>query len=423
MSPLHSLLLIVLSSWPLRAGPGGFDANGALVIGPRREPFTASLIDVGPDWQFTFDVAGSSLTLPSDEVTYWGRWSDSSDQPLCLLVGENLLPSSLLRVGANELVVESRLWHQTVLPRRLVRGLIFHPPIDPLARDRLSQRVLNRRAADDCLWLANGDQLSGRLVPGPPVSEGDLFGLPSIHFLTPGATVPLALDLANVLALSVASPENDHGETGEGEGARLGFRDGTSLLVRQVKAEDGLRRLDLGDGLFLSTESTRFRDEVSFVQPCGRSTVYLSDREPLNYRHVPFLDLPWPFGRDRNVLGGRLRVQDHVFPKGLGMHSTSRLVFDLSGNYREFAAELALDDSALTTGSVNFRVFLEFPPSQTATSGWQLAYESPTVRGGDPPTAIRVDLRTASRIALVVDFADHGDTLDRANWLNARLIP
>ena len=68
-----------------------------------------------------------------------------------------------------------------------------------------------------------------------------------------------------------------------------------------------MRRLDLGDGLFLSTESTRFRDEVCFVQPCGLSTVYLSDREPLNYRHVPFLDLPWPFGRDRNVLGGRLR--------------------------------------------------------------------------------------------------------------------
>ena len=117
MAALHSLLFIVLISWPLRAGPGGFDANGALVVGPGREPFVASLTDVGPEWQLTFDVAGSLLRLPSDEVTYWGRWSDSSDQPWCLLVGENLLPASLFRVGDNELVVESRLWHQTVLPR------------------------------------------------------------------------------------------------------------------------------------------------------------------------------------------------------------------------------------------------------------------------------------------------------------------
>ena len=225
---------------------------------------------------------------------------------------------------------------------KLVRGLIFHPPIDPLARDRLAQRVLNRREADDCLWLVNGDQLSGRLVAGPAAGESSLFGLATIHFLTSGATEPLALDLAHVLALSVASAENDRREADVGAGARLGFRDGTCLLVRQVTAANGLRRLDLGDGLSLATESTRFRDEVSFVQPCGSSTVYLSDREPVNYRHVPFLDLPWPFGRDRNVLGGRLR-QGHVFPKGLGMHSTSRLVFDLSGGHREFAAELALD--------------------------------------------------------------------------------
>ena len=239
MAPSHSLLLSLLFSWPLWAGPGGFDANGSQVVGSRREPFAASLIDVGPEWQFTFDVAGSSLTLPRDEVTYWGSWSDSSDQPWCLLVGENVLSASLFRVGDNELVVESRVWHQMVLPRSSVRGLIFHPPLDPLARDRLAQRVLNRREADDCLWLANGDQLSGRLVAGPAAGESDLFGLATIHFLTSGATEPLALDLANVLALSVAAPGNDRREAGVGEGARLGFRDGTSLLVRQVEAEDG----------------------------------------------------------------------------------------------------------------------------------------------------------------------------------------
>ena len=98
------------------------------------------------------------------------------------------------------------------------------------------------------------------------------------------------------------------------------------------------------------------------------------------------------------------------------MHTTSRLAYDVSG-YRKFEAELSLDESAGLRGSVIFKVVL-----QGNDNAWTTAYESPILRGGDPPLPISVELKGAARLALIVEFADRGDELDHANWLEARLI-
>lgn len=97
------------------------------------------------------------------------------------------------------------------------------------------------------------------------------------------------------------------------------------------------------------------------------------------------------------------------------MHSTSRLAYELAGEYQRFQAELALDDAAGRMGSVSFRVYVE-------KEGWNAAYISPTVRGGDAPLAIDIDITGVRQMALIVDAADHGDQRDYANWLNARLL-
>ena len=53
---------------------------------------------------------------------------------------------------------------------------------------------------------------------------------------------------------------------------------------------------------------------------------------------------------------------------------------------------------------------------------WKMIYKSDTVRGGMDPVPIRARIVGARRLALVVDFADRGDLLDRANWIDARLV-
>ena len=42
--------------------------------------------------------------------------------------------------------------------------------------------------------------------------------------------------------------------------------------------------------------------------------------------------------------------------------------------------------------------------------------------GQGKPLPARVDIRGARRLALLVESADQGDVLDRANWLGARLV-
>ena len=122
--------------------------------------------------------------------------------------------------------------------------------------------------------------------------------------------------------------------------------------------------------------------------------------------------MSWPYQLDRSVVGGRLRVGGRLYPKGIGMHSASRLTFDLEPDQTRFDAEIAIDDTSQRRGSVVFRVFVDN----------EQKFVSPTIRGGEEPVPISVDVRGGKRLSLLVDFADHGDELDRADWLDARLV-
>jgi hypothetical protein len=137
---------------------------------------------------------------------------------------------------------------------------------------------------------------------------------------------------------------------------------------------------------------------------------------PTDYRHVPYLTIEWPFRPDRSVAGGPLFVADARYLKGLGMHSAARLTYALDGKWRRFEAAAAIDDSAGRRGSVAFGVHL------LRGGQWQAAYASPPVRGGERPIDVSVDLAGADGLTLTVDFADRGDELDHADWLDARLV-
>jgi hypothetical protein len=78
---------------------------------------------------------------------------------------------------------------------------------------------------------------------------------------------------------------------------------------------------------------------------------------------------------------------------------------------------VAIDDSADDRGSVTFGVYVLRDGKLVE------AYKSGIVRGGDAPQAVSVDVAGAQGLTLVVDYADRGDEMDRADWLDARLIP
>ncbi len=106
-----------------------------------------------------------------------------------------------------------------------------------------------------------------------------------------------------------------------------------------------------------------------------------------------------------------------MYLKGLGMHSPARLTYELDDAYERFQAEVAVDDEAKAGGSVVFRVFVD-----DGSGRWQQRASSETVRGGEAPRTLSADVKGAKRISLLIDFADRGDELDHADWLDARLV-
>lgn len=153
----------------------------------------------------------------------------------------------------------------------------------------------------------------------------------------------------------------------------------------------------------------------------GRLT-FVSELLPTDERGrgVPFgdeLGMNWPHRMDRSVLGSALSAGGAVYRRGIGMHAPSALSFALEGGAARLRGSVAIDDSALVNGvaargSVVFRVLAD---------GEQL-WESPLVRGGDPPLALPVLVLAGKReLVLAVDPA--GDFAgDRADWLDLVLI-
>jgi len=141
--------------------------------------------------------------------------------------------------------------------------------------------------------------------------------------------------------------------------------------------------------------------------------IYLSDLKPKSYEHTPFLSVRWPYEMDRNAAGSELRLGGHTYDKGIGLHSESRLTFDLAGAYRLFQATVGLDDRSGLGGSVRIRVLVDGQAKDVGDK------ELTSTAG---PRDIQVDVTGAKELTLVVEFGSGGDVCDHVNWAEARVV-
>ena len=147
---------------------------------------------------------------------------------------------------------------------------------------------------------------------------------------------------------------------------------------------------------------------------------YLSDRDPIEVKEgIPFSDyFPWTWKRDRNVLGGPMRIGRTPFRKGIGVHSKSALTFAITEGDQVFRARVGIDvagrpvDDNPRVGSVRFVVLLD----------GEEAFRSGDVGWADAPVPVEVPLNGHSQLTLVVEMGIGHHVLDRANWGDARLL-
>jgi hypothetical protein len=382
-------------------------APTAFLVGGESMPATLRAIE--PDGSFRFQTPSGERAIQSQALVRWGNPSEPADGRVVLLAdGSQVmavdwavgpLDQPLVLQGESLTFTASHFGSQT-LPRHTVRGIILKVPVDLRERDRLLGQVHTFSEGEDAVLLVGGDRLTGRLaeINGQDVALETSLGR-------------VQVPLANAVAVLFDTPAVKLADA-PGEHVLVGLADGSRLSVREFVREGGDLHLHLTSG---PTFRGAAASDIVSLQPFPGGVAYLSDLTPHRFVHVPYLSLEWPLAEDRNILGGRLRVGGRLFSKGLGVHSAARIVYRLDGTHQRFAALAAVDDSAGLGGSVVFRVLLALD------KGWNEVFTSQTLRGGDEPVPISVPLADAKGLALVVDFADRGDELDYADWLDARL--
>jgi hypothetical protein len=112
--------------------------------------------------------------------------------------------------------------------------------------------------------------------------------------------------------------------------------------------------------------------------------------------------------------GRTLAINGNTYAKGLGVHASSRVKYDLGGGCTTFSAEVGLDDEIRYQnqyGSVVFQVW---------TDGTKI-FDSGKVTLQSPAQTVNVNLSGKQEMQLVVTDAGDNNWYDHANWANARV--
>lgn len=415
MSPaLRQINLLAVAALCFSLRPTEVRAESLLVVG--QEDADASLVAVDGTGRLTFRVDEQDQQVATEDFVRWSNRPIRNVASEIILVDGSRLAiaeswTEKLSWSLNErtILAISELFGSVQISRESVRAMVINGPKQLSARQRFVDRLLSAKQAEHSLQLVNGDRWFGEQLSVIDEKESR-----KIQLFSETSAVPMGFSLDQVAAIILPSREVDSQSQ-----AKLiaGLRDGSLLFAESlvVDAEKVVAKTTCGLQLVGGTSR-----DMTFLQSLVAKCEYLSDFKALDFRHQPYLDISWPLKRDRNVLGGPLVVNDKRFEKGIGVLTASRVACELpteddSQRYQRFRCSVAVDAAAGKHGSVVFRVYLR------QADQWHEAFASPIVRGGVTPIPVSVELEDAIELALVADFADQGDELDYANWLDARL--
>lgn len=385
------------------------------LVAAAETPSEGALALTAGDWAAGSVVAvrDGVLTLESGEsppVEYaadeWLRWRHPhapATRPRVLYGGRSQLVAEAnwtgqvpIRIGADSVTVNNAAVGEVSLPRAAAGCVLLEAAKEPALASRLV-RESRTPANDDRVWLVGGDLLVGRILS---------FDGTQLELDFAGQTTSLLAGSIAAVALA-GEPRADVPQADY----FVGLEDGSVLEASQLELADGKFSLSTW-GIRLNERSA---DELVYLQRLA-DLAYLSDLEPVDFKHTPYFTLAWPLARDASLEGDVLAAAGRRYAKGLAMHSAARAVYRVPAGATALCAELAIDDAVGQGGSVVYRVY------RVTAEGVETAYESDVVRGGQPPRPITVDVTGATAVVLIVDYADYGDQQDHADWLDARFV-
>lgn len=277
------------------------------------------------------------------------------------------------------------------IPLERVRAIRFDPA---LKSEPIDKAIAAPSAEADRIFLKVEEAVSSIAGITIGLTESEL----KVHIDGAEQTIPRA----RLVAIAVTQPSAED----ELPYATVTLRDGSTLPGEIETLAEGKLTLTMSGGKLEIPWSA-----VASVTIRSRRVAFLSDLKPtaIEQQSIAFLELPWQ--RDRSVMGKPLTLAGRTYEKGIGVHASSKLTFDASGNYDELAAEIGIDAE---TGGKGDCVFSVLADGETLFSQ--------RVRGTDAPRPIRVDIRGKQEITLVVDAGEGLDLADHGNWCDVRFV-
>ena len=353
-------------------GPKPRLVGGAEVISLRREGKLLPPLPRKPQVVFTNGdrIAGKILEVKDDRLRVAAEFGEPMNRPR-----ELTLPLTSLSI----------LWLVSIDDSRYARDVV--------------RRLQAGRRREDVVILRNGDIVNGTLK----TLDENAVQVSKIR------SEQVKLEREQVAAI-VLSTELARSVRPKGVYARLTLAEGCRLCLLSAQC-DG-RMLDgktiFGAALHVPVEGIAALDLYQ-----GRA-VYLSDLKPKRYEFTPYLGVSWPFATDASVAGNPIRVAGNNYDKGVGMHSQSRLTYELTAGYCWFEAWVGLDDQTGKAGNALIHVLVDGKAQPIGEQG--------DLTLANSPRPIRVNVSGAKELTLSVEFGRNGDVQDHVDWADARLI-
>lgn len=327
-----------------------------------------------------------------------------------ILANGDRMPASVRELKSDRLLVHGDFGKDDdiTLPLSAVALLWMTTPDGVDHSDRWRRRLLAEKRSRDIVYLRNGDVMEGIVNSIVAAQGADAARSATLQIELAKKDVALPFNKIAVVAFNTELvrsllPKGFHGRLVLDNGARLTLASATS---------DG--HAIIGKTLFGGLVSISM-DRVIALDWLGGCAVYLSDMNPRSYQFRSFMGgVNWPYVKDASVEETDITLGGKQYDKGLGVHTSSRLVYALDPDVRSFEAVVGMDDRIGKEGSAHVQVLLDGKAQKLAWDG--------KLTGGGKPRILRVPISGAKELALAAEFGDFGDVQGCVDWADARLI-
>jgi NPCBM/NEW2 domain len=263
---------------------------------------------------------------------------------------------------------------------------------------------LDQARQTDAVRLTNGDSTAG-------VLDGLQSG--SVAIRPAGSDSDAQISLDKVAAILLASPAM---QANSNDAVRVWLADGSDLTVplnELTQSSDGKLVVPLGGK---QTKSVDF-SSIARLEQINGPVCWLTSLTPTQIDYRPYLEENFPPRFDHPVAEPRVTIRQKYprFRHGIGVHSYTKLTFDVPDGFRAFRTQFAIDSIPgcdMTKADVTVRIIVD----------QKVVDQFPHVRFGGIAPPVVVDVTSAKSISLEVDYGDNLDAQDRFVWLDPAFL-